>query len=130
MTEERDATEPGAAPSWCLVGNVVAEHKLRGADEVRQGSKHFTAGTKVYCLPPQWGDGFQQVVAIGMARKTRRWITVVMSSGLITNWRAQAVYSATVLGRLRAGFGEHAGQWESEAEVRSFANSLLARSGT
>jgi hypothetical protein len=110
--------------AWCLVGNIVTEHKFGESEEVRRGCKHFTPGTKVYCLPPQWGDGFERVIAVGLARGSRRWITVVISNRLITNWRAKVVYSPAALRRLRIGFNGFNGQWKSRKEVESWAESL------
>lgn len=116
---------PVAEPTdWCLVGNIVAEHAFGESKEIRRGSKHFTPGTKVYCLPPQWVDGYDQVVAIGIARRSRRWITVVLPSRLITNWRAKVVYQPAALRRLRKGFGGFNHQWTSRQEVESWAESL------
>src|SRR5688500_15445031 len=95
---------------WCLVGNVVDEHEFGETKEVRRGSKHFTPGTKVYCLPPQW-DGHEKTVVVGLARGSRRWITVVMPTFLITGWRAKVVYKPAVLRRLRAGYKQFNRQW-------------------
>src|SRR5882672_4011439 len=86
--------EPG---SYCLAGNIVAEHEFGKDYEIRTGTNHFTPGTKVYCLPAQWGDGYENIIAVGICRKSRRWITVVMPAEYITNWRAKPVYSPTVL---------------------------------
>src|SRR5687768_6056376 len=85
---------------WCLVGNIVDEHDFGEGGETRNGSKHFTPGTKVYCLPPQWGDGYEKAVVVGICRRTRRWITVVVPTALIRNWRSKVDYSPTVLERL------------------------------
>src|SRR5437762_2146406 len=99
------APEAPAEPTdWCLVGNVIEEHAFGEAKEIRRGSKHFTPGTKVYCLPSQWGDGYEKAVVVGLARGSRRWVTVVMPTDLITNWRAKVVYKPAVLRRIREGF--------------------------
>ncbi|HEY2589885.1 MAG TPA: hypothetical protein VGI81_29340 [Tepidisphaeraceae bacterium] len=120
--------EPSAEPTgWCLVGNVVEAHAFGESKEIRRGSKHFTAGTKVYCLPPQWGDGYEKVIAVGIARGSRRWITVVMSTDLITNWRAKVVYKPAVMWRLREGFNGFKRQWKSQEEVESFAEWMRER---
>jgi hypothetical protein len=115
---------PAERSDWCLVGNVVEAHAFGEAKEVRRGSRHFTPGTKVYCLPPQWGDGYEKVVAVGLARGSRRWVTVVMPRRLITNWRAKVVYKPAVLRRLREGFNGLNRQWKSQKEVESWADSL------
>ncbi len=118
---------PAEPTDWCLVGNVVEEHEFGDSKEVRRGSKHFTPGTKVYCLPPQWGDGYEKVVTVGIARGSRRWITVVMSADLITNWRAKVVYKPAVMRRLREGFNGFNRQWESQKEVESYVEMMRRR---
>jgi hypothetical protein len=122
--------EPPAEPTdWCLVGNVVEAHPFGESREIRRGSKHFVPGTKVYCLPPQWGDGYEKVIAVGIARGSRRWITVVMSTELITHWRAKVVYKPAVLRRLREGWKGFNCQWKSRKEVESFAEWMRKRDG-
>ena len=110
--------------TWCLVGNVVEEHPYSESGELKRGTKHFTPGTKVYCLPVQWGDGYEQIVVVGIARRSRRWITVVMPSDYITNWRAMKVYQPSVLRRLRAGYNGFNGQWKSRRQVESYVKAL------
>jgi hypothetical protein len=120
---------PAEPTDWCLVGNIVEEHEFGESKEIRRGSKHFTPGTKVYCLPPQWGDGYEKVVAVGIARGSRRWVTVVLPRRRITNWRATVVYKPAVLRRLRAGFAGFKRQWTSQREVESWAESLRQNAG-
>jgi hypothetical protein len=115
------------ATDWCLVGNIVAEHQFGESREIRRGTKHFTPGTKVYCLPSQWGDGYEKVVVVGLSRGSRRLITVVMSSDLITNWRAKVVYKPAVMRRLRQGFNGKRHQWKSQKEVESYAEWMRRR---
>ena len=117
-------TPPSA---WCLVGNIVEEHPFGEAKDILHGSKQFTPGTKVYCLPAQWGDGYENAVVVAIARGPRRLITVVMPTALITNWRAKAVYQPAVLERLRRGFDWFNRQWQSQAEVESLAAHLRER---
>jgi hypothetical protein len=106
-------------PLWSLVANVVAEHTRKASGEVLKGSRHFTGGTKVYCLPAQWGDGYETCVAVGIARRPRRWITVVMDTGLITNWRAEVIHHPQVTKGLREGFNGFNRQWSSREEVEA-----------
>jgi hypothetical protein len=112
---------------WCLVGNVVDGHDFGEAGETRSGSKHFTPGTKVCCLPPQWGDGYEKAVVVGICRRTRRWITVVMRTALIGKWRAKVVYSATVRERLRQGIDGFARQWKPREEVVDYVERMVRR---
>ena len=126
----RSDPKPPAEPSrHCLVGNIVSEHEFGEARDILSGTKHFTPGTKVYCLPPQWGDGYEKAIVVGICRKSRRWITVVISTDHIKNWRVKNVYQPAVLRRLGAGFDGFKAQWKSRKEVESWAASLRKRDG-
>ena len=120
-TSSEKLIEPGY---YCLVGNIVGEHEFGEAKELKRGTKQFTPGTKVYCLPPQWGDGYEKTIAVGICRKSRRWITVVISTRYITNWRGKSVYAPVVLKRLREGFDGFHSQWKSREEVERWAAEL------
>ena len=114
---------------YCLVGNIVSEHQFGESRDILSGTKHFKPGTKVYCLPPQWGDGYEKTIAVGICRKSRRWITVVVATDHITNWRVKSVYQPAVLNRLRAGFDGFSAQWKSRQEAESWAAGLRKRDG-
>jgi hypothetical protein len=74
---------------WCLVGNIVAGRKCGvGGTETRRGTKHFSAGTKVFCLPAQWGDGYDQIVVIGRHRGSKRFVTMIISSDWVARTRS------------------------------------------
>jgi hypothetical protein len=46
---------------WCLVANVAPEQVYGEQPEARRGTKHFSPNTKVYCFPPLWGDGYENI---------------------------------------------------------------------
>ena len=112
---------------WCLVGNIVDENPKGDSKEIVRGTKRFSPGTKVYCMPPQWGDGYESVVVIGRSRGSKRWITVVQRVSKITNWRAKPVYHPEVLRRLKEGWDAFHGQWKSKKEVEKAIKYLLKR---
>lgn len=91
----------GAVPVWCLVANVV-EERTCGPDgtETWHGTKHFAPGAKIYCFPAQWGDGYEQIRVVGRHRGSRRFVTMIVKSRWLTNWRVQLVYSPAVIERL------------------------------
>jgi hypothetical protein len=92
------------SPVWCVVGNIVAERPYGpGGAEVRAGTAHFAPGAKVYCFPPLWGDGYENIRVVGRHRGSHRWVTMIVRSAWITSWRAKLVYSPSVLDRL-SGF--------------------------
>src|SRR6185295_757730 len=98
-----------------------------GTSRPDSGTKHFPFGTKVYCLPPLWGDGYEKVAVIGRHRGSRRLVTIVIPSTRITNWRVQAVFKPQVIRLLREGYnGRRPGGW-SRHEARALARSLRGR---
>ena len=115
-------TEPEESlkSAWCLIGNVseITLHGPGGA-ETRKGTRHFPPGTKVYCCPPLWGDGYENIQVVGRRRGSHRYVSLVMPSRHITNWRAAVVYSPAVLHRLA-----RYQMWESESEVQTAVRSL------
>ena len=85
---------------WCLVGNIVQEHLFGEEHEIRYGTKQFSGGTKVYLSPAHWGDGYENIVVIGMPRSGNRYIEVVTRSKYIENYRMKMVFKPAVLKRM------------------------------
>ena len=82
---------------WCLIGNIIDEHPIGSNPGSTTGTKHFSAGTKVYCTRAQWGDGYEKIKVIGRHKKSKRYVCMVMSAKFITSWRIQKVYRPYVL---------------------------------
>lgn len=82
---------------WCLVGNITDAHEFGESGEIRMGTKHFQPGAKVYLAPPNWGDGYEMVVAIGCPRKRKRYIEIIIRSDHVGNFRLKKVYSPFLL---------------------------------
>ena len=111
---------------WCLVGNIVDERRCgEGGAETRRGTRHFSPGTKIFCLPAQWGDGYDQIVVIGRHRGSKHFVTMIISSDWVTNWRAKIVYDLAVLERL-ATIEQEQGRsnWKTKEEVDQYVESL------
>jgi hypothetical protein len=87
--------------------------------------RHFSIGTKVYCLPAQWGDGYEKIVVIGRHRQSRRFVKLVIPSKFVKSLRAQVVYSPSVL-LLIQGHRDRPGQscWENAAEIEAFVQAF------
>ena len=92
--------EKGHEWCWSLVGNIVAEHEFGEEKEIKKGTKHFSSRTKVYLAPAQWGDGYERVIVIGLARKSRKYIEVVMQTKYIENFRMQKIYKPAIVRRM------------------------------
>ncbi len=108
-----------AGPVWWVVANVVDERPYgEGGRETRRGTKHFSPGTKVYCFPPLWGDGYEKVQVVGRHRGSRRYVTMIVASRWLTSWRVQLVYSPAAIAAL-------AGYWDGTAESKELAEKLV-----
>ena len=112
---------------WCLVGNVIDEHPFGEDHTVVHGTRHFSPETKVYCLPVQWGDGYEKIAVLGKHRGSRGLIRIVMSRELIHNFRCQKVFSPYVIKRMytRSNHGMNFKGWgQSEAEHETILSLL------
>src|SRR6185437_1135802 len=112
---------------WCVVGNIIDEHPEGAERKIAHGTRRFSPGTKVYCMAPQWGDGYERVICIGRGRKSKRMITVIQSVSNITNWRAKDVYHPEALRRLKDGLKGFRRQWKSKEEVEAWVEHLRER---
>ncbi len=93
---------------WCVVANVAAD-----------GLKHFSPGTKVWVLPPQWGDGGQDVVVVGRHRGSPGPVSqMVVPRVHLTNFRVRGVYQPAVHRQLTKHLKHRElRQWESREEA-------------
>ncbi|MFO1045885.1 MAG: hypothetical protein U0941_29230 [Planctomycetaceae bacterium] len=114
------AIENSQSSQWCLVGNIVDIHEFGEQHEVRHGTKHFASGTKVYCLPAQWGDGYERITVIGRHRGSKQFNTMIIRSAWVTNWRAKVVYHPEVLRRLN----QQTGNWQTKEQVEEYVRSI------
>ncbi|GKS11733.1 hypothetical protein YDYSY3_27330 [Paenibacillus chitinolyticus] len=90
---------------WCLVGNIVEERYYGENKEIRRGTKKFSSNAKVYCFPPLWGDGYEEIKVIGRTRSRKSYQTVITSSKYITNWRLKKVYEPYIIKKMRENDG-------------------------
>jgi len=126
---ETPAKRKSDGTQWCLVGHIVEVRKYgQGGEETRRGTKHFAPGTKVYCLPARWGDGYEQIIAIGRHRGSTRFRTMVISSAWVTDWRAKVVYSPEVLRRINCATDKRGrGNWTTKEHVEEYVAFLKER---
>lgn len=87
---------------WALVGNIIGEHEYGEEKEIRYGTKHFSSGTKVYCAPAHWGDGYENIVVIGKHRKSPKYIETIIPAKMVENFRLQKVYKPVVLQKMES----------------------------
>jgi hypothetical protein len=107
---------------WALVANI-AETTPYGMDGLpRTGSKHFSPGTKVYCFPALWGDGYSSAKVIGRHRGSKEFVTLVIPTKYLVNPRAKVVYNPEVLRRYSQDTGYH--PWPSREDVEKYVSTI------
>jgi hypothetical protein len=114
-----DVWTGGPPAIWCPVANVAEEQQYGpGGHELRRGTKHFPPGAKVYCMPELWGDGYEDIMVVGRHRGSHRYVTMVIPSRRLTNWRADLVYSPHVMRELE-------GYWDGTAASKQRAQAIV-----
>jgi hypothetical protein len=104
---------------WCVIANVVDERHYGEDKEIKRGTKHFSSGTKVYCFPPLWGDGYKKIKVIGRHRYSKKLVTMVIRSKWLTNWRVKMVYSPQIVSQLKT-------HWDDSGRSKTLAESLVS----
>lgn len=105
---------------WCLVGNIKESH-YHGVDKVStKGTKYFNAGAKVYCFPSKWGDAYERIWVIGQNRKSKKPITIIINSDLITNWRLKKVHDPIIIKKMKEKNG-----WDNTNKSKKIILNML-----
>jgi hypothetical protein len=80
----------------------------------------FAAGTKVYCYPPLWGDGYEKIKVVGRHRGSKRYVEMIVAAKTLASCRVKLVYSPYLLDHL-SGF------WDETAKSKKKAEELADR---
>jgi hypothetical protein len=110
---------------YCLVGNIVKKHKFGENKEIKYGSKQFSGGTKVYCYPGKWGDGYERIYVLGRPRKQNRLAKIVIRRELIENFRLKKVFNKKVIKEMYYDNGWDNSE-KTKQEIIDFAKALNA----
>ena len=93
-------------PLFLLVGNIVAERTFGTKNEIRKGTKHFSAGTKVYII--DWYPGMcETIIVIGLNKKTKRLIRICLKVDSVENLRIRAVYKPKIIYKISMFFDKY-----------------------
>ena len=102
-----DEQKPQIEPAWCVTANIVQERPYGpGGLETRRGTKHFTAGAKVYCVLFFWDGPLTSVDVVGHHRGSHRFVRMVVQHEWLTNLEVQLVYSPYVISQLSPSHAE------------------------
>ncbi len=122
--EKQEEVQP--EPVWCAVANIVMEREYGPHGSLkRSGTKHFPPGAKVYALSFFWGDAGERVTVLGRHRGSHRYVTMVVSTDCLANWRTEQVYSPRVADVIRAQ-GEYDRQDAGSEAARLHAEHIVA----
>ena len=120
--EQRPEGEKSGDSVWCVVANVVKERAVgQGGTEPRSGTKHFRLGTLVYCPTVLWGDGYENIKVVARHRGSHRYVTLVIRSSWLTNWRVKQVFSPHVIREFRA----MGASWDGSAKSKRLAEQIV-----
>jgi hypothetical protein len=95
--------------AFCVAANIMEETAHgEGGLELRRRVRHFPPGAKVWVLPPQWGDGADQLIIAGYHRGThgRGFTRMVLARRHLTGFRVQGVYSPALIRALTRPLSE------------------------
>jgi hypothetical protein len=87
-------------PIWCVVANIAEDIPFGEEHQVQKGTKHFSSGTKVFCYPLLWGDGYENIKVIARHRSSKQFITMVIRSKWLVNCRAKVVYNPHIISEM------------------------------
>ena len=86
---------------WCVVANIKRDHPYgEGGIESKSGTRQFRGGTKVY-IGGCYAGTCDGVVCVGLHRKSRKFITCVVSVMHVENFRPKVAYHPEVVRRLK-----------------------------
>jgi hypothetical protein len=118
------SSDDGPESYWCLVANVAEHvHTGPGGQSSQPGLKHFSPGTKLYCYPPLWGDGYEDIKVVGRHRGSRRLVEMIVPSRHLCNWRVKPIFSPALIRMLRQTDAPWK-QWTSREAAQTMADSL------
>ena len=127
MSEPTSPTpDDSDGPVWCVAANVVHERPYGpGGTTLRQGTRHFAPGAKVYVVEFFWGTAGERVTVVARHRRSKRFVTLRMNSDHLANWRSELVYSPHVIGEIlkRAEFSSFP---RGSPEQRARAEAIVA----
>jgi hypothetical protein len=93
------------APIWAVSANIVEERPYGPAGhETRRGTGKFNANQKVYLCDVFWGPGGETSTVIGRYRGKYKFITLSMQTRFLTHFRAELVYSPTIIRLIYGGW--------------------------
>jgi len=114
MSVER---ENKTQPVWCVVANIAEDIPFGEEHQIKKGTKHFSPGTKVYCYPPLWGDGYENIKVVARHRGSKQFVTMVVRDKWLLDCRAKLAYNPHIVHKLRD-------DWDGSEKSKQLAEEL------
>lgn len=89
---------------YLLVGNIIDKHLYGEKHEIKSGTKHFRPGAKVFLFPEYGGMGHMHIPIIGLPRKSRKKIEIVIRSNMIKNVRVKKTYDPKLIQKINESY--------------------------
>jgi hypothetical protein len=122
-TKEANDSDEKNASIWCVAANVADKiPSVAVKTETQRGTKHFRSGALVYCSTSLWGDGYENIKVVARHRGSNRYVTMVMRSAQLTNWRPKLVYSPHVIQE----FQKMGASWDGSSKSKKLAEQLAS----
>ena len=86
---------------WCLVGNIVDAHKYGEEHTIKHGNKQFRPGAKVYINLVYGGMAHENILVIGLPRRSSKYIEIVIARKYVCNFRLKKVFKPAVLEKMK-----------------------------
>lgn len=75
-----------------------------------------------------WGDGYEKIKVVARHRGSHQFVTMVIRSSWLTNWRVKMVYSPHVIREFREMGASWDGSGKSKRLAERIVESMRARS--
>ena len=82
---------------YVLIGNIIDEHFYGEMKEIKNGTKHFRSGAKVYLFPEYGGMGHEKMPVYGLPKNSFKKINVVISTNLLKNVRVKKTFNSKLI---------------------------------
>ena len=101
VTKESSMVEP----IWCATATVKKEISFGEEHIIKNGTKHFRGGSKVYIADVYWGT-WDSATVIGHHRSNSRYIKIDIPIKRLENLRLEFVYSPKVIQLIQRNIDE------------------------
>jgi hypothetical protein len=109
---------------WSVIANVKTEITFGETQEIKNGTKHFKGGSKVYVIDAFWGT-IERVAVIGRHRMSLKYICLKMDAKHLEDFRLSIIYSPTVI-ELTTNYYKETGYLGMPMPTKEYSERILS----